>query len=73
MIYMQNNNSVKFLKFLRFVHFREMFEPFKKLINWIMYGSIAKKRSNVFQLIVLFFAFMLLSHIAACAWIALGT
>ena len=61
------------LKFLRFAHIGEMFEPFKKLIDWLMEGQIAKKRSDMYQLIVLFSAALLFGHIAACAWTALGT
>ena len=61
------------MKFLRFAHIGEMFEPFKKLIDCLMTGSIAKKRSDMFQLIVLFSAALLFGHIMACSWIALGT
>ena len=73
MITMQKNETINLLKFLRFVHIREMFEPFKKLIDCCMEGTIAKKRSDMYQLIVLFSAAMLFGHISACAWIALGT
>lgn len=72
MIYLQKNRNINLLKFLRFVHIGEMFTPFRKLIDWIMDGAIAKKRSDVFKLIVLFSAALLFGHIAACAWIALG-
>ena len=37
-----------------------------------MEGTIAKKRSDVFQLIVLFSAALLFGHLMSCAWIALG-
>ena len=49
-----------------------MFTPFKKLIDTLMEGTIAKKRSDVFQLIVLFSAALLFGHLMSCAWIALG-
>eukprot|EP00354_Favella_ehrenbergii_P009290 CAMPEP_0170476398 /NCGR_PEP_ID=MMETSP0123-20130129/17809_1 /TAXON_ID=182087 /ORGANISM="Favella ehrenbergii, Strain Fehren 1" /LENGTH=218 /DNA_ID=CAMNT_0010747389 /DNA_START=967 /DNA_END=1623 /DNA_ORIENTATION=- len=38
-----------------------------------MTKSIAKKRNDVFQLIVLFTTALLFGHVAACAWIALGS
>ena len=38
-----------------------------------MEGAIAKKRSDMFQLIVLFSAALLFGHITACGWIAIGT
>ena len=50
-----------------------MFIPFQKLIECLMKGSISKKRSDTFQLIVLFLASLLFGHIMACVWIALGT
>ena len=50
-----------------------MFTPFKKLIDCLMEGTIAKKRSDMFELIVLFSAALLFGHIMACSWIALGT
>ena len=61
------------LKFLRLTHIGEMFSPFKALIDCLMSKSIAKKRNDVFQLIVLFSAAILFGHLAACFWIALGT
>ena len=73
MVTMQKNSSINLFKFLRFVHIGEMFTPFKKLIDWIMNGAIAKKRSDMFQLIVLFSAALLFGHIMACSWVALGT
>lgn len=69
---LQENPTVNLLKFLRFVHIGEMFTPFRKLIDCIMEGSIAKKRSDVFQLIVLFSSALLFGHIFACGWIAIG-
>ena len=50
-----------------------MFLPFKTLIDYVMAKSIAKKRNDVFQLIVLFSAALLFGHVAACVWIAIGT
>ena len=38
-----------------------------------MTQSIAKKRNDVYQLIVLFSAALLFGHMAACIWIAIGT
>lgn len=73
MITLQKNSQVNLLKFLRFAHIGEMFTPFRKLIDCLMEGSIAKKRSDMYQLIVLFSAALLFGHIAACAWIAIGT
>ena len=73
MVTMQKNSSINLLKFLRFAHIGEMFTPFKKLIDCLMEGTIAKKRSDMFQLIVLFSAALLFGHIMACSWIALGT
>ncbi len=61
------------LKFLRFVHFGEMFNPVMDVLNCTMTHSIARKRSDMFQLIVLFSTSLLFGHIAACIWIALGT
>lgn len=72
MITMQQNPTVNLLKFLRFVHIGEMFTPFRKLIDCLMDGAIAKKRSDVFQLIVLFSSALLFGHIFACGWIAIG-
>ena len=48
MLTLQKNRTVNLLKFLRFVHIGEMFAPFKKLIDYFMEGSIAKKRSDLF-------------------------
>ena len=73
MFYMQRHETVNLFKFLRFAHIGEMFTPFKKLIDCLMEGTIAKKRSDMFQLIVLFSAALLFGHIMACSWIALGT
>ena len=50
-----------------------MFTPFRKLIDCLMEGSIAKKRSDMFQLIVLFSSALLFGHIFACGWIAIGS
>ena len=50
-----------------------MFLPFKTLIDYLMSKSIAKKRNDAFQLIVLFSAALLFGHVAACTWIAIGT
>ena len=50
-----------------------MFLPFKKLIDYLMEGKIAKDRSDMYQMIILFSAALLFSHLAACAWCALGT
>ena len=72
MITMQQNSTINLLKFLRFAHIGEMFTPFKKLIDTLMEGTIAKKRSDVFQLVVLFSAALLFGHLMSCAWIALG-
>ena len=73
MITLQENRNVNLLKFFRFVHIGEMFTPFSKLLDCLMAGKIAKKRIDAFQLIVLFSSALLLGHIAACAWIALGS
>ena len=72
MVTLQQNRSVNLLKFLRFVHIGQMFTPFQKLIDCCMTNTIAKKRSDMFQLIVLFSAALLFGHIAACAWVAVG-
>ena len=37
-----------------------------------MSGSIEKKRSDMYQLLILFSAALLFGHIMACAWIAIG-
>ena len=60
------------LKFLRLAHLGEMFHPFKTFIDCLMVGSIEKKRSDMYQLSVLFSAALLFGHIMACAWIAIG-
>lgn len=73
MITMQKNSTINLLKFLRFAHIGEMFTPIKNLIDCCMEGTIAKKRNDMFQLIVLFSAALLFGHIMACCWIALGT
>jgi len=73
MLTMNRNRNVNLLKFLRLVHFGEMFQPVKYLVDCIMTKSIAKKRNDVFQLIVLFTTALLFGHVAACAWIALGS
>ena len=73
MIFLQKNRTVNLLKFLRIVHIGEMFSPFQKLIDCLMTKTIKKKRSDMFQLIVLFSSALLFGHISACAWIAIGT
>ena len=73
MIFMQKNRTVNLLKFLRLVHVFEMFSPIMTLLDWVMSDQIARKRSDVFQLIVLFATSMLFGHIAACIYIAIGT
>lgn len=72
MIYLQENELVNTLKFLRLVHLFEMFTPFRRLINYCMTDSIEQKRSNLFQLILLFAAVLLFGHLSACLWIYLG-
>ena len=64
---------VNMLKFLRFAHIYEMFDPILLLINCLMKGATEKKRSDMFQIIVLFSAALLFGHIMACIWIAIGT
>ena len=73
MLTLQQDPTINLFKFLRFAHIGEMFTPFKKLVDCIMEGAIAKKRSDMFQLIVLFSAALLFGHITACGWIAIGT
>jgi len=73
MILLQKNSTVNLLKFFRFVHFFEMFTPIMTLLDCVMSDSIARKRSDIFQLIVLFTTSLLFGHIAACIWIAIGT
>ena len=60
------------LKYLRFAHVTEMFTPFKRLIDCLMSGSIERKRSDMFKMIVLMTAVGMFGHIMACSWIALG-
>ena len=72
MITMQKSNSINMLKYLRFAHVTEMFTPFKRLIDCLMSGSIARKRSDMFKMIVLMTAVGIFGHIMACCWIALG-
>jgi hypothetical protein len=69
----QDDDNVQLVKLLRFVHLGDMFKPFKMLVNLLMDKSIAKKRSNMNLLSMLFILAMIVAHIAACAWIALGT
>ena len=64
---------VNLLKFLRFAHVFEMFDPIRLLIECVMKGTTEKKRSDMFQIIVLFSAALLFGHIMACIWIAIGT
>ena len=64
---------INLLKFLRFAHIYEMFDPILLPINCLMKGSTEKKRSDMFQIIVLFTAALLFGHILACIWIAIGT
>ena len=61
------------LKFFRFVHIIEMFAPIRLLIDWLSKGRKEKIRSDRFKLVVLFTSALLLGHLAACAWISLGT
>ena len=49
-----------------------MFAPFSMLINLLMEKSIAKKRSNIYMLIMLFSTAFIVAHLGACTWIALG-
>ena len=58
---------------LRFVHILEIFQPFYLLIEWSMQNVIAKKRQDVFQLVILFTSAILMAHIMACCWIYLGS
>lgn len=64
---------VNLLKFLRFVHVFEMFDPIRLLLNCVLKGATEKKRSDMFQIFVLFIAALLFGHIMACCWIAIGT
>ena len=73
MLTMNQNRTVNMLKFLRLLHFGDMFIPVKYLIDCFMTKAIAKKRDDVFQLVVLFFTALFFGHVAACIWIALGT
>ena len=50
-----------------------MFGPIKLLIDWLYKGKKDKIRSDRFKLVVLFISALLLAHLAACAWISLGT
>lgn len=72
MITMQRDPKINLLKFLRLVHLGQMFTPFKKLIDVCMKNAIARKREDLFKLIVLFSAAILCGHLMACGWIALG-
>ena len=70
---MNRNRTVNLLKFLRLLHFGDMFMPVKYLVDCVMTNSIAKKRNDVFQLIILFSTALFFGHVAACGWIAMGT
>lgn len=72
MLTLQRSKSVNLVKFCRLSHIGEMFLPFKALIDCLMTHTIAKKRQDVFQIIVLFSASLLFGHLAACLWIAIG-
>ena len=72
MVTLQQNKTLNLLKFLRFAHIGEMFLPFKQLIDCLMSNTIAKKRSDMFQLIIIFSAAILFGHIAACLWMGIG-
>ena len=73
MVYLQKNQLINLLKLLRFAHIFEMFLPFKRLIDCIMDGKIARKRNEMHELMVLIFSTLLFGHMCTCAWIALGT
>lgn len=73
MITLQKNITVNLLKYLRFAHIFEMFSPVEKLINCCCASKKAKQRDDLYQLIIVFSAALLFGHIAACAFIALGT
>ena len=72
MVTMQKVTAMSLLKFFRFVHVGEMFNPVMDILNITMTNSIARKRNDMFQLIVLFSTSLLFGHLAACMWIALG-
>ena len=70
---MQQNPLINLLYFLRFVHIKQMFEPIKNLINWMYKNKKAMIRKHRFNLIVLLSSALLLGHLCACGWIAMGT
>ena len=66
-------DAVNLLKLLRFVHILEIFEPFKRLIDFLMPETIQKQKDNILQLIILFASALLGAHLCACFWIFCGT
>ena len=47
MLTKQQNQIVNLLKLLRFVHLKEMFIPFKRLIDCLLVGKIQRKRNDM--------------------------
>ena len=73
MLTLHHYPSINLLYFLRFVHILEMFEPIKFLLNWLYRDKTVMKRKHRFHLIVVLLSSLLLGHLCACGWIAMGT
>ena len=73
MLTLQQYPLINLLYFLRFVNIFDMFEPIKLLLNMLYRDSKVMKRRHRFQLTVLLLSAMLLGHLCACGWIAMGT
>ena len=74
MITLERKAAMSFFKFLRLVRFSAMFNPFKRVIGAIMrcFGKSSFQINDVFDLIVIFMAVVMIAHMSACVWIYLG-
>ena len=72
MITLEKNNAMSFFKFLRLVRYKNMFNPFRKLLNFLMPGRSTFQRDDFFDLIVILFTVLMIAHMSACTWIFLG-
>ena len=63
---------MSFFKFLRLARYKNMFNPFRTIAKYLMPWKSTFQLDDLFDLIVIFFTVLMISHMSACYWIYLG-
>ena len=73
LITLEDNKYMQFFKFLRLVRFQAMFRPVLRLMQLCLRNRMSQFQiRDLFQLLIIFMAVVMIAHMSACMWIYLG-